>query len=273
MKRMSFLIFMTVSVITVRSQDSISYHQDEQVIDSLENLLLEGNYGSGVNANFTLSKFFVQNPKKMSPHVPIVAFGFPSLSNRNLSHIGYVSDAVLGSMSFEGGVTFYDIDIDIRISKKHGWFFFTSVGWRGQAYQSIANTAFKSVDNKTVQMPADSGINYISTTLGQFYIQIPFMVEYQRKVFGSSSVFFQAGVDLGIKCYSWSEILYRNPENKRIRETLGKGMNVNPLSLDLKAVLGFSNVAFYFRYGLIDFFRKGRGTEVIPVAFGFEFRF
>ena len=51
---MSFVVFMAIAAIAVRAQDTVVYQKTEAVnkekhVDSLEMLLLEGEYGSGVN--------------------------------------------------------------------------------------------------------------------------------------------------------------------------------------------------------------------------------
>jgi len=104
-------------------------------------------------------------------------------------------------------------------------------------------------------------------------MHVPIMFEYQKKLAKNSTFFVQAGVELGLKLSSKSSVVYRDDSNKRIREKMGRGMNVNPLTADAKVEIGFNSFALYARYGFITLFRKERGPEVIPVAAGVVWHF
>ena len=273
MKNTALLFIAVMGSFSVQAQqDTASYKstetKDETVIDSLENLLLVGEYGSSVNADFTFSRF-IKKKNKMHAHGTNMFIGYTSLVKHNLSNMGCVNGAVLRqSLSVESGMTAFGLDV--RISKKYGWFFYGGIGFKINVFSSDLNTAFKKVDNKTVQVPADSGIFYSHSSIMQWYLQIPLLIEYQKKDF-----FVQAGIDFGIKLASTSRVTYRSPENpkKVIDEKVGKGMYVNPFSVDLNATIGLGNVAIYARYGLINFFKKGYGAEVVPVSFGIKWYF
>jgi hypothetical protein len=160
--------------------------------------------------------------------------------------------------------------MDVRLSKKQGWFLFAGLGLRVNTYHSDLNTAFRIVDNRTVQVPAEEGVFYSKSKLRQWYLHIPIMLEYQTR-----HVFFQVGAECGLKLSSKSKVkaYLENYNYKKIKETIGKGMNVNPFTVDLKAEIGFNNFALYARYGLIDIFRHGRGAEAIPVSAGIIYHF
>ena len=298
-EKAAFLFIAVMASFSVQAQDTTSFKEikDERVIDSLENLLLEGEYGTGVSANFTFSKFVfnkktsneetpngnilnVKTPNldveiarknKMHVHGSGVFLGFSNLASRNLSNIGDVDGAILNYSSSEIGWTIGGMDV--RLSKKQGWILFAGVGFRVNMYRSDLNTAFRMMGNRTEQIPAANDIFYTKSNLTQWYIHIPIMLEYQKEI-RSTSVFFQAGAECGVKLSSKSKVKYRSMDsNKKIKEIVGKGMNVNPFTIDLKAEIGFDNLAIYARYGLIDIFRKGRGAEAIPVSVGIIYHF
>ena len=271
-KEPAFLFFVAMANFSVHAQDTTSFKEvkDERVIDSLETLLLEGEYGKSVCADFTFSKF-VEKKNKMFPHGSGIFLGFSNLASRDLSNIGDVEGAILNYSSGEIGWTLGGMDV--RMSKKHGWFLFAGVGFRVNMYRSDLNTAFRMMGNRTEQIPAANDIFYTKSNLTQWYIHIPIMLEYQKKT-RSTNVFFQAGAECGIKLSSKSKVKYYPMDSeKKIKKTLDKGMNVNPFTIDLKAEIGFDNLAIYARYGLIDIFRKGRGAEAIPVSVGIIYHF
>jgi hypothetical protein len=123
-------------------------------------------------------------------------------------------------------------------------------------------------DYRTVQERPETGIFYSKSRLVQWYMHMPIMFEYQKKLAKRSHFFVQAGVELGLKLSSKSSVVYRDEHNRKIRERMGSGMNVNPLTADAKVQIGFNSFALYARYGLIELFRTNRGPAVIPVAAG-----
>jgi hypothetical protein len=142
-----------------------------------------------------------------------------------------------------------------------------------QQYNADRNNAFVEQDDITIQKRPDYEILYSKSRLVQWYMHMPIMVEYQKKLSKKSHFFVQAGVELGLKLSSKSSVVYRDERNKRVKEKMGRGMNVNPLTADAKIEIGFNSFALYGRYGLIELFRKNRGPEVIPVAAGVIWHF
>ena len=43
--------------------------------------------------------------------------------------------------------------------------------------------------------------------------------------------------------------------------------------LDAKIQIGFDDISIYAKYGVIQFFRNGRGANVIPVSAGVNLHF
>jgi hypothetical protein len=142
-----------------------------------------------------------------------------------------------------------------------------------QQYNADRNYGFVEQDYVTFQRQPDLGILYSKSKLVQWYLHVPIMFEYQKKLAKSSNFFVQAGAELGLKLSNKSSVMYRDDRNKKVKEKLGRGMNVNPLTADIKVEIGFNHFALYARYGLIELFRKDRGPEVIPVAAGVVWHF
>jgi hypothetical protein len=241
--------------------------------DSLtaEDKLFQGTYGvddeRAVSPVFCFSKFTKAKKVKYNPHCSGLFAGFSNLATRDLSEIGITENAELKLSSFEIGLTF--IGMSVHFTQKYGWFFHTGLGFKVQQYNADRNYAFREIDYITVQVrPEEEGRYYSKSRLVQWYMHLPIMFEYQKKIKEKNNFFVQAGFELGIKLSSKSSVVYRDDRNKRVRERLGTKMNVNPLTVDAKVEIGFNHFALYARYGLIDLFRKNRGPEVVPVAVG-----
>jgi len=238
---------------------------------SAEDKLYQGSYETEGedfgNHVFSFSKFTKSKKKnKFRAHMNGLFAGFSNLASRNLSEIGTKENAELKLSSFEIGLTVFGMNV--QLSKKYGWLFFYGTGFKVQQYNADRNYAFVKQNSITVQQHPEAGILYSKSRLVQWYLYMPIMIEYQKKISKKSTFFVQAGSELGLKLSSKSSIVYRNDFHKRVRENLGKGMNVNPLTIDAKVEIGFNDFGLYARYGLIELFRKNRGPEVVPVAAG-----
>ena len=252
-----------------------------EVINNWDNLtaeekLFKGNYDpdneQSVVPVFCFKKFAKHRGKNsFHVHGSGLFAGFSNLTTRDISKIGIVPNAELKLSSYEIGLTLFGMDV--RLSKQYGWMFFTGLGFRVQQYNADRNYAFDKQDDRTIQKHPELEIFYSKSRLVQWYLHMPIMFEYQKKLSKRSNFFVQAGVELGLKLSSKSSVVYRNEIDKKVREKLGKGMNVNPLTADAKIEIGFNHLALYARYGLIELFRKNRGPEVVPVAAGVIWHF
>jgi hypothetical protein len=243
---------------------------------SAEDKLFRGTYGTendpSVVPVFCFSKF-AKHKGRNSFHVHGSGLfaGFSNLALRDLSKIGTVPNAELKLSSYEIGLTIFGMDA--RLSKQYGWLFFAGLGFKVQQYNADLNYGFVEQHYVTFQRHPELGILYSKSRLVQWYLHAPIMFEYQKKLAKRSNFFVQAGVEVGLKLSSRSSVVYRDSNNKKTKEKLGKGMNVNPLTVDAKAEIGFNNFGLYARYGLIELFRKNRGPEVVPVAAGIVWHF
>jgi len=243
---------------------------------SAEDKLFRGSYGIeegySVYPEFCFSKFTINKKKnRFFAHGSGLFAGFSNLASRDLSKIGAVENAALKLSSYEIGLTAFGMSV--QLSRKYGWLFFAGLGFRVQQYNADFNLGFEEDNNITIQKHPANDIQYLKSRLVQWYLHAPIMFEYQKKLSKRSNFFVQAGVELGLKLSSKSRVVYRDANDKKVRPFLGKGMNVNPLTVDAKAEIGFNSLALYARYGLIELFRKNRGPEVVPVAAGVIWHF
>ena len=275
MKKLTILLICTVLVFNAKSQNDTTSIKSDKL--TAEEKLFRGNYeiesDQSIYPVFCFSKFTESKKGKnrFSVHGSGLFSGFSNLSTRMLTDIGLVEHAELKLSSFEIGLTLFGMDA--HLSKKYGWLFFAGLGFKVQQYNADRNSAFVEENDITIQKRPDYGILYSKSRLVQWYMHLPIMVEYQKKLSRNSNFFVQAGVELGLKLSSKSIVIYRDDHNKRVKEKMGRGMNVNPLTADAKIEVGFNSFALYARYGLIELFRKNRGPEVIPVAAGIILHF
>ena len=285
-------IFMVFAVNAFCQTDTTFYYKNNQIriseqdgdmqisikSDSLsaEEKLFRGTFEpeneQSVVPTFCFSKF-VKHKKsnRFDVHGNGLFAGFSNLALRDLSEIGTVSNAELKLSSYEIGFTI--VGMGVQLSKQHGWLFFTGLGFRVQQYNADRNYGFVEQDYRTFQKQPEQNIFYSRSRLVNWYMHMPIMFEYQKKISKENNFFVQAGCELGLKLSSKSSVMYRDDRNKKVKEKLGKGMNVNPLTVDAKVEIGFTHLAFYARYGLIELFRKDRGPEVYPVAAGVIWHF
>ena len=267
MKKLTILL-----IIIAFMSNAVCQNDNTISSDSLtaEDKLFQGTYevdnDRAVSPVFCFSKFTTSKKIKYHVHGSGLFAGFSNLAPRNLSEIGVVENAELKLSSFEIGLTIFGMDA--QLSKKYGWLFFTGLGFRVQQYNADRNNAFVELDDVTVQVRPEEGRYYSKSRLVQWYMHVPIMFEYQKKISKKANFFVQGGVELGLKLSSKSSVMYRDDRNKKVREKMGSKMNVNPLTVDAKVEIGFNCFALYARYGLIDLFRKNRGPEVVPVAAG-----
>jgi hypothetical protein len=273
MKKLTILLVIIAFMSSAMCQNDTTSKTDSL---TAEDKLFQGTYevdnDRAVSPVFCFSKFTKVKKVKYSAHCNGLFAGFSNLATRDLSEIGIMENAELKLSSFEIGFTF--IGMTVNFSQQYGWLFYTGLGFKVQQYNADRNYAFKEVDDITVQVhPLEEGRYYSKSRLVQWYMHLPIMCEYQKKIKAKNNFFIQAGLELGIKLSSKSSVVYRDDRNKRVREKLGTKMNVNPLTVDAKMEIGFNHFGLYARYGLIDIFRKGRGPEAIPVAAGVVWHF
>jgi hypothetical protein len=273
MKKQVILLIFTAFAMNAFCQTDTATVKSEAL--TVEDQLFQGSYEPEKNPIlapvFCFSKFTAKKKERhFDVHGSGIFAGFSNLTPRSLSGIGVKKDAELKLSSFEIGLTLFGMDV--QLSKKYGWLFFAGLGFKVQQYNADRNYAFVEERDVTVQKHPEKDILYSRSRLVNWYMHIPIMFEYQKKIVKNARFFVQAGVELGVKLSAKSSVVYRD-SGKKHKEKLGKGMNVNPLTADAKVEIGFNSFALYARYGLIDLFRKNRGPEVIPVAAGVIWHF
>ncbi len=204
-------------------------------------------------------------------HITGFYFGFSNLATQDLQ-IGNSTNAELKLNSYEIGWTMFSKDFRLsKRSRNYGLILSTGLGFRYHEYNADKNTHFAPINNYVTQLQAPVGVKYTESYLSVWYMNIPVVLEWQKKR-GNSSFFIQAGAEAGVKLSGRSKFNYSPEEDFVISQNIDK-IDINPLTLDAKFQIGFNDVSLYVRYGLINFFRSNRGTPVIPVAAGINLHF
>ena len=205
-------------------------------------------------------------------HIASFFLGFSNLSTRDLQ-IGNVPNAVLKYTSFEIGWTMFSHDFKLtKPCHNYAILFGAGLGFRYNKYNADLNTAFRPFNGQTVQVNAPNDVDYSGSFLSVWYIHAPIVFEWQKKT-AHSNFFIQLGAEAALKISGKSKIIYNPDDNTEMYETISKNLNINPFMLDAKIQIGFDDISIYAKYGVIQFFRNGRGANVIPVSAGVNLHF
>ena len=250
---------------------------DEFMDDPFQNDTIQDSENDFFGEQFLNPKFSNKVKKNFrrrhySAHISNLFLGFSSLSSRDLQ-IGNVPNAILKYTSYEIGWTMFSHDFKLtRPCHNYAILFGAGIGFRYNRYNADLNTAFRPFYGQTVQVNAPSDVYYDKSFLSVWYIHAPIVLEWQKKT-RHSNLFVQLGVEAALKISGKSKILYTPSENIEIEETISEVLNMNPFMLDAKLQIGFDDISVYAKYGLIQFFRSGRGANVIPVSAGMSLHF
>ena len=137
------------------------------------------------------------------------------------------------------------------------------VSWGYRSFNIDGNYALLKEDGESFFTAGDETTTYSGSRLRHYFFRIPVLLEWQQRV-GHSKVFFNAGPEFeirhGVKFFS-----HINGGKKR---TMGKGMYVQPVGINLLAQAGYGNIGVYLRYSTYGLFQKNKGPEVTPYSFG-----
>ena len=211
-KQVILLIFTAFAMNAFCQTDTTFYYKNTQIniseqdgemqisikSDSLsaEEKLFRGTYAEENNSLiypvFGFSKF-TKNKKNPRFHVHGSGLfaGFSNLALRNLSEIGTVADAEIKLSSYEIGFTIFGMGV--QLSKQYGWLFFTGLGFRVQQYNADRNYGFVEQNYVTIQKQSEQNIFYSRSRLVNWYMHVPIMFEYQKKISKKNNFFVQAG--------------------------------------------------------------------------------
>lgn len=232
-----------------------------------EEQIFEGVYLEKVDADkrtFLDALPFIPQKKRYNsydPHCSGVFIGFSWMTNDFLS-FGTSKEANLDlSKSWEFG--FNLLSVYHNFKRNPHWGVNLGVSWGYRSFNIDGNYALLKENGESFFTAGDETTTYSGSRLRHYFFRIPVLLEWQQRV-GHSKVFFNAGPEFeirhGVKSFS-----HINGGKKR---TMGKGMYVQPVGINLLAQAGYGNIGIYLRYSTYGLFQKNKGPEVTPYSFG-----
>ena len=198
---------------------------------------------------------------RFDPHSGGLYIGFSRMSNDFFSFDSDNKVSLDASYSWEVGANLFTSYLTLSHDRHWGMTF--GLGWGYRSFRLDGNQAFLNINGKTAIFDGDEETVYNKSRLRYFYFRIPISFEWQTRVNGHRPLFFTAGPEVEIR-HGIKSMAKVNGE----KETLGKGMNVHPVGINLLAQAGFGNLGFYLRYSTYGLFEKGKGPDLYPLSFG-----
>ena len=130
-------------------------------------------------------------------------------------------------------------------------------------YSRLANDFLSFGASASIFTAGNEDTSYNKSRLRHFFFRVPVLMECQQRV-GRNKVFFNAGPEFEIR-HSVKSFSHINGGKKK---TVGKGMYVQPVGINLLAQAGYGNIGIYLRYSTYGLFQKDKGPEVSPYSFG-----
>lgn len=143
------------------------------------------------------------------------------------------------------------------------WIFVSGIGSEWSNFHFDDNAALVKKDGITIFEPAPNNITYKTNKLTAHYLTIPILLEYQV------SNFHISGGAVGfLKFYSRSHVKYNNDDDKTIKETMGRDLNIRPIDLKLRLQVGIDDISIFGYYSPFSMFEKGKGPKLKSTAIG-----
>ena len=230
--------------------------------------IYEGVYLEKVDADkrtFLDALPFIPKKKRYNsyePHNSGLYIGFSRMSNDFLS-FGTGKQANLDlSQSWVFGFNFLSVYHNFK--KNPHWGLNFGANWGYRSFSIDGNRALLKTNGASVLTEGDEETGYSKSRLRHFFFRIPVTLEWQQQLGNHRLIFFNAGPEFEIRhgVKSFSHI------NGGKKQTVGKGMYVRPVGVNLLAQAGYGNLGIYLRYSTYGLFQKDKGMEVSPYSFG-----
>ena len=165
------------------------------------------------------------------------------------------------AMEESGG--FNILSVYHNFKKNPHWGINLGVSWGYRSFNIDGNYALLKENGTSIFTAGNEDTSYNKSRLRHFFFRVPVLMEWQQRV-GRNKVFFNAGPEFEIR-HSVKSFSHINGGKKK---TVGKGMYVQPVGINLLAQAGYGNIGIYLRYSTYGLFQKDKGPEVSPYSFG-----
>lgn len=161
------------------------------------------------------------------------------------------------------------MDYNISLDGEH-WLMVTGLGIDWSRYHFQGNKALTSIDGLSQFVDDPQGRQYKSSKWLTYHLTVPLLLEYQTKLQDRHDFYISAGMVAYLRCYSKSQVEYEISGNK-IKENMGRSLNLVPLSARLWFQVGIGSVRFYTNYAPWPLFEKNKGPKIYPLGMGVIF--
>ncbi|GHU63841.1 hypothetical protein FACS1894123_07450 [Bacteroidia bacterium] len=157
------------------------------------------------------------------------------------------------------------IDVYHAISKH--WLFVSGAEVEWARYHFGENRGLEGKSDYTHFAPAPEGFSYKSSKLLVYNINIPLVLEYQKKLASRHTFYISGGVEGLIKCYSKSQVDVRTPQGIQ-KTSLGRDLNLRPINMRFVLKVGIDDYGIFGYYQPFSMFENGKGPEVRSFGIG-----
>lgn len=234
--------------------------------DTIENdQIFEGVYmnGQSTERRVSLSVPFTKkrSTHNFKSHTAGVYIGFSKLYDGFMNYNNPKGVNLDSSKSWEIGFTL--LETDVALSRNKEWGASAGLGWGYTSFRLDTNTAFYEKDGVTGNYTAPEGVTYDQSRLRYFYFRAPVMLEWQKRINGHGPVFVSVGAEAEIRHGIKSKVKINGE-----KENLDKGLNVQPVGINLLVQAGYKSTGIYMRYATYGLFEKDKGPRLHPFSFG-----
>jgi hypothetical protein len=149
---------------------------------------------------------------------------------------------------------------------KH-WLIISGAEVEWARYHFGENWGLEGKSDYTHFAPVPEGFSYKSSKLLVYNINIPLVLEYQKKMASSHTFFISGGVEGLIKCYSKSQVDIRTPDGIK-KTSLGRDLNLRPINMRLVLKVGMDGYGIFGYYQPFSMFVSGKGPEIRSFGIG-----
>ena len=140
------------------------------------------------------------------------------------------------------------------------------LNWR--SYHIEQNKHLLVKDAVTGVYDAPAGVTYRYSRMRTLHLTVPLMIEFQPTMWRRHNFFLTAGVVGGWNVMNTYRVMYDDPSKGRVNMVESRGLQTNPLTLDIMVQVGYSCIGFYAKYSPVGVFQRGKGADVHAASIG-----
>ncbi|WP_297272154.1 hypothetical protein [uncultured Bacteroides sp.] len=216
---------------------------------------------------------FIPQKKKNNTYKPhtggLFYVGFSRLSNDFMNFTASDGAHLDISESWEFGFNLFNAYH--KFKRNPHWGINIGLGWGYRSYKIDGNFALLKADGASYfqrgQTASDSetdATTYSGSRLRHFFFRVPVVAEWQYRLKKGGYFFVNCGPEFEIRhgVKSFSHI------DGGKKETVGKGMYVRPVGVNLLAQAGIGCIGLWMRYSVNSLFQSDKGPDLTPCSFG-----